>query len=124
MAEYHVCCGAFNIYAGTIKPNGTEWRNKSNVTNYLCYSGGKGRLKITGVRWADDDVWSFLKHYGCEANPLYKQGYKRIGCIGCPMSGSKTQKKELAAYPKIRQNYIRAFDRMIAARIRDGFDTA
>lgn len=38
------------------------------------------------------------------------------------MSGPKTQKKELAAYPKICQNYIRAFDRMIAARIRDGLD--
>lgn len=33
MAEYHVDCGAFDIYAGTLKPNGTEWRNKSNVTD-------------------------------------------------------------------------------------------
>lgn len=33
MAEYHVCCGAFGIYAGTLKPNGIEWRNKSDVTD-------------------------------------------------------------------------------------------
>lgn len=33
MAEYHVGCGAFGIYAGTLKPNGTEWRNKSDVTD-------------------------------------------------------------------------------------------
>lgn len=33
MAEYHVGCGAFGIYAGTLKPNGIEWRNKSDVTN-------------------------------------------------------------------------------------------
>lgn len=32
MAEYHVGCGAFGIYAGTLKPNGMEWRNKSCVT--------------------------------------------------------------------------------------------
>ena len=33
MAEYHVGCGAFGIYAGTLKPNGIEWRNKSDVTD-------------------------------------------------------------------------------------------
>ena len=33
MAEYHVGCGAFGIYAGALKPNGIEWRNKSDVTD-------------------------------------------------------------------------------------------
>ena len=33
MAEYHVGCGIAGIYAGTLKPNGYEWRNKSEVTN-------------------------------------------------------------------------------------------
>lgn len=33
MAEYHVGCGAFGIYAGTLKQNGIEWRNKSDVTD-------------------------------------------------------------------------------------------
>lgn len=33
MAEYHVGCGAFGIYAGTLKPNGIEWINKSDVTD-------------------------------------------------------------------------------------------
>lgn len=32
MSEYHVGCGLAGIYAGTLKPNGHEWRNKSNVT--------------------------------------------------------------------------------------------
>lgn len=33
MTKYHVGCGAFGIYAGTLKPNGIEWRNKSDVTD-------------------------------------------------------------------------------------------
>ena len=33
MAEYHVGCGLAGIYAGTYKKNGTEWRNKSEVSN-------------------------------------------------------------------------------------------
>lgn len=31
--EYHVGCGAFGIYAGTLMPNKNLWRNKSDVTD-------------------------------------------------------------------------------------------
>lgn len=34
MAEYHVGCGAFAIYAGTLEPkNKSLWRNKSECTD-------------------------------------------------------------------------------------------
>lgn len=34
MAEYHVGCGAFGIYAGTLEPkNKNMWKNKSEVTD-------------------------------------------------------------------------------------------
>ena len=37
MAEYHVGCGAFGIYAGTLKKNGKEWQNKTECTDEaLC----------------------------------------------------------------------------------------
>ena len=32
MAEYHVGCGAFGIYAGTLNKNKTMWQNKTEVT--------------------------------------------------------------------------------------------
>ena len=32
MSEYHVSCGMFGIYAGTVKKNGTEWKDKTRVT--------------------------------------------------------------------------------------------
>ncbi len=32
MAEYHVGCGAFGIYAGTLNKKKTMWQNKSEVT--------------------------------------------------------------------------------------------
>lgn len=68
------------------------------------------------VDWTDEDVWDFLHHYGCQSNPLYQCGFKRIGCIGCPMGGAKSQIRQFALYPKYKQNYIRAFDRMVEAR--------
>ena len=74
------------------------------------------------VDWSDDDVWEFLHHYGCKSNPLYECGYKRIGCIGCPMA-AKHRYKEFTDYPKYKLNYIRAFDRMLERRKERGLET-
>lgn len=38
MAEYHVGCGAFGIYAGTLNKNGKEWKNKTECTDEALYS--------------------------------------------------------------------------------------
>ena len=73
------------------------------------------------VDWTNEDVWEFLHHYGCQSNPLYECGFKRIGCIGCPVAG-KARKKEFARYPKYKLNYIRAFDRMLKARKERGLE--
>lgn len=72
------------------------------------------------VDWTDKDVWEFLHFYGCQSNPLYQCGEKRIGCIGCPMQGSRGMKNHFARYPKYRAAYVRAFDRMVKAREAEG----
>lgn len=72
------------------------------------------------VDWTDEDVWQFLKHYGCECNPLYRKGYCRVGCIGCPLGGAKSMKREFNDYPMYKEAYIRAFDKMIKRRIERG----
>ena len=69
--------------------------------------------------WEDADVWEFLRHYGVEGNPLYQCGFKRVGCIGCPMA-DKHRYFQFNKYPKYKENYIRAFDRMIKRREEKG----
>lgn len=84
-----------------------------------CQLKGK-RVLNPIIDWSDDDVWEFLDYYGCESNPLYQCGYKRVGCVGCPMAGSKGQKKEFERYPKYKENYIRTFQRMVVAAEKEG----
>lgn len=72
--------------------------------------------------WTDSDVWEFLRHYGCKSNPLYECGFKRIGCIGCPMAARKRY-REFRIYPKYKENYIRAFDRMLKVRQDRGLES-
>ena len=74
------------------------------------------------VDWTTEEVWEFLRHYGCESNPLYQCGENRVGCIGCPMAGGKNQKKQFERYPKYKQAYIRAFDKMLLKRDEKGFE--
>lgn len=85
------------------------------------------------VDWTDQDVWSFLFHYGIKSNPLYEaeqlncgficRGCDRIGCVCCPQSNADKMKLDLIKYPKYRDNYLRAFDKMLQKRREDGLET-
>ena len=68
------------------------------------------------IDWSTDEVWEFIHEYKIPYCELYDKGYKRLGCIGCPMSSH--QAEELDAYPKYKRAYTRAFQRML-----DDFDT-
>lgn len=68
------------------------------------------------IDWTNEDVWEFLKHYGCKSNPLYECGFKRIGCIGCPLASNKYRYKDFEIYPTYKQAYIKAFDKMLDGR--------
>lgn len=72
------------------------------------------------IDWSDGDVWEYIRLRQIPYCKLYDCGFKRLGCIGCPLSGSRQMKWELERYPKYKEAYIRAFDRMVAARKESG----
>lgn len=83
-----------------------------------CFRTNKTMLNPI-VDWLDEDVWDFLNNVAkvphCE---LYDHGYKRLGCIGCPMASNR--EAELERYPKYKAHYMRAFARMLEERDRRG----
>lgn len=116
----------------------------------LKEQGGKGRVVLTGVRrqesskragrqlvedckrdktqtfinpivdWMDEDVWEFIHKYNVPYCSLYDEGFKRLGCIGCPLAGRDKQNKELERWPKYKEAYLRTFERIIQERKRRG----
>lgn len=86
----------------------------------FCQMRGK-RILNPIIDWSDDEVWELLHYYKCKSNPLYQCGDSRVGCVGCPFAGSKRQQEEFIRYPKYKENYIRAFQRMITAAKQEGF---
>lgn len=75
-----------------------------------CYKQAKTLVNPI-IDWEDSDVWEFIHEYNVPYCELYDCGYKRLGCIGCPMNS--TSAEELARYPKYKKLYIRAFDQML-----------
>lgn len=74
------------------------------------------------IDWTDADIWDYIHDNHVETNSMYSC-FTRIGCIGCPMAGKHGREKEFRMFPTYQRAYIRAFDAMIAARIRDGLPT-
>lgn len=75
----------------------------------FCYKRRKTVLNPI-IDWEDEDVWEFIHEYNVPYCDLYDKGYKRLGCIGCPMN---TAAAELEKYPKYKEAYKRAFGRML-----------
>lgn len=90
--------------------------------------GGDGRIKLIGVRasesprraaqwrevipnrnggtvicpilyWTDGDIWDFIRLKNLPYCSLYDEGFNRLGCIGCPMSGKKGVKRDFERWP-------------------------
>lgn len=72
MAEYHVGCGVFGIYAGTLNKKGDMWLHKSEVTHEAMsavaghmvmhdehmtfdYKGERYILKVEKLKEGEDD---------------------------------------------------------------------
>ena len=81
------------------------------------------QCQLRGVRvlnpiidWSDDDVWSYLHSRGIEGNPLYKEGWTRIGCVGCPLAGRRARELAFARYPKLYKAWRDAIAYVIERR--------
>jgi phosphoadenosine phosphosulfate reductase len=74
------------------------------------------------IDWTDEEVWEFIKKYNVPYNPLYDMGYKRVGCVGCPMSTKKRQ--ELDNMPKYKERWMRLCKYFVESGIYTKFHTA
>ena len=86
-----------------------------NITNATgertvgCISGKESLLISPIIHWTERDVWEFLNRV-CRVPhcQLYDEGYRRIGCICCPMSSYRQKVREMNRWPHVRRNWIKA----------------
>lgn len=80
-----------------------------------CYKRSKTTLNPI-IDWTDRDVWDFIKANKIPYCELYDNGFTRLGCIGCPMASTRERERELRVWPKYKDAYMRAFDKMLERR--------
>ena len=76
------------------------------------------------IDWSDNEIWDYISCEKLIVNPLYGCGWKRVGCIGCPMAGRKGRLFEFSEYPAYERLYRNAFERMLIARKNSGKDNS
>lgn len=99
---------------------------------------GSGRRVITGIRWAESsrrasrrmieicrtdetkiflhpiidfsnaEVWEYIKQSNLPYCSLYDEGFKRLGCVLCPMETARQTQIELERFPKLSEAWKRA----------------
>jgi phosphoadenosine phosphosulfate reductase len=75
------------------------------------------------IDWLDEDVWEYIRNRKIKYCRLYDEGFKRLGCIGCPMAGPKGMERAFARWPKYKDAYLRAFTKMLdVMKARKGED--
>jgi len=60
------------------------------------------------IDWRNGDVWEYIKANGLPYCSLYDEGFKRLGCVLCPMHTAKQTQLELQRFPKLAEAWRRA----------------
>lgn len=96
--------------------------DKRRRMNELCTQQNKMVVNPI-IDWTHRDVWEYIESEKIDVCDLYKCGYDRVGCIGCPMAG-KRMHREFEDFPEYKKLYIHAFERMLKERERRGKENA
>ena len=115
--------GTLEVLATTGRKNNFVLLNDNDEKRRLfetCQLKGE-RVVNPIIDWQEADVLDYAAAEKIPMNPLYCEGFRRVGCIGCPMASS-SRIMEFARYPKFKAAYIRAFDKMLARRMAKGKD--
>lgn len=59
--------------------------------------------------WTEEDIWTLIRQERIPYCCLYDEGFRRLGCIGCPMAG-KGRCREFERWPKYADAWQRAFE--------------
>ncbi len=86
-----------------------------------CYTFKEKRVNPI-TYWTDADIWNYSEYWKLEQSELYKEGFKRLGCIGCPMAGECERKREFERWPGFKKMYLLGFEKMIEARKAAGLE--
>lgn len=108
------------IETGDRKFSGTFDQWSEHQEKMVTCVGGKDKILVSPILyWTEKDVWDYLKRMRIQYCELYDKGYKRIGCIMCPMSNYKQNVREMKDFPHVGKNWRKTIEWLIENKWKD-----
>jgi len=124
------CCEIYkeNGGNGSFKVVGVradESARRKGLWRQIRHDPAKSSIMLSPILyWTEKDVWEFTHGENIPYCELYDEGFKRLGCVGCPLAGPVHQRMEFARWPKYELLWQRGFrahwDRYKDQMRRDG----
>jgi phosphoadenosine phosphosulfate reductase len=111
------CCKEYKERGGQGRfvITGIRWaessRRRQRKMIEFCYKDKSKKYLNVIIDWSDDEVWEFIKRHNMPYCKLYDEGWKRIGCLFCPMS-RKRRKQDVNRYPRYVSLFIKYFKKL------------
>ncbi len=88
-------------------------RTQEVADQCMAKFGKKDKLIIAPIiEWSDKDVWDYIHDRKLAYCKLYDEGWKRIGCLFCPMARKSEQQMAKERYPKYKAAIIRTIHKI------------
>jgi phosphoadenosine phosphosulfate reductase len=101
-------------------------RRAKNWEHFTRHKRTNDYIVSPALLWKDDDVWAFIHGEELPYCSLYNEGFKRLGCIGCPIANKKNRLREFERWPKYEHAWKlltkHTWNRRTGTKQRDGRD--
>ena len=102
---------------------GNRAKEGSRRSKQKCFEPDKKKKKYflrPIITWDSGEVWEYIKTNNLAYCSLYDEGFKRLGCILCPMTTTRQALIEIARFPKVAHLWRLSCDRIVAKRLALG----
>jgi len=105
------CCGSQKETGGRgrMVVTGVRWaeshRRSTRQMVEACYADNSKRYLHPIIDWSESDVWEFIGQQNLPYCSLYDEGFSRIGCIMCPLQSHTGVIRDMARWPQYANNY-------------------
>lgn len=111
------CCAEYKEQGGdgfakVIGVRIAESKRRAGLWKQININKHMGLIIAPIAYWTDQDVWDFTHGENIPYSELYDEGFKRLGCIGCPLAGPAGQRREFARWPKYEAMWKEGFSRL------------
>ena len=116
------CCSEYKEGGGNNRfvITGIRWQESKQRSNRrmieVCMKDKTKKFLHLIIDWSEHEVWEFIHKYNLPYCKLYDEGWKRIGCLLCPLASTKQRLIQSKLYPKYTKAFINAFRKLYNKR--------